>query len=583
MQQPKRPHAEWEKSCAPVRSPSTVIVFGDSTYCDPATQFVTTVQADYRGQQGERRQRCGPVATPAGKPLGIDTADKKAVHIAFGDQGRPDEDRWNTVSEQSFVYRGDQLGEANNGRLEDHANLTPAQKYHFKPATAAMSAHIGLQTRNDFPIDDSRFKSYLTTHQDAYKIKPLPEVLSTAKGQAAGFGASNRTSNIPLGDPAKPREWGTMAKSSWVDHGIAAYKKLTVDPSVHRTSDLVVMDRGLRSKEDTFQSTTAQSFRGAQGAAETGPKQSVKAGKVRGYSSIAFGESCPQTSAASVSRQDYGHDPDACRESRQAVRSSVQDRLLSKPGIQAAICPTSGTHMESSMEAAYRPPRAPSTAAAAGICKSHPSSTASSFPQGDPTFFDMKSSVPTTLDSYQPYNSFRMEPHPVLGANITRSTFTFAQPDAPLTDYKSSSHSAFVPHDISAEHGHRHPPRKRPALPPIGDTTTTMSANKTTHQSHYSTPDISDNHDPHGRYAQPHPSAAIKPLLFPTRTAHITPAQTYSTTMGDFYGQRDAIWRTEDRKLAQGRLGSSVVFGDPRMRYYGDVVVKKNIQPVQAC
>ncbi|KAJ3160443.1 hypothetical protein HDU86_000777 [Geranomyces michiganensis] len=568
--------------------PHTAIVFGDQTYCAPSTQFTTTVRSDFQGEQIAPRDKG---AVPAGKPLGIKTSDKRAVHIAFGDQGRPDGDRWNTVSEGSYVYRGGMHNAKTESSEAVYASLTPAQRYHYKPATAAQSAHIGLQTRADLPIDDARFCSYQTTHGSAYSTKILPEAGLTAANAAAGYGASNRTSNIPLGDPTKPRSWGTMAGNSWVDHG-DQYRKLDPQKSEHRTADLVVMDRNANLKSDGLKSTTSASFQKPPLPQPPGPPKpgALKPGERRGYSSIALGATVSgDQPESSVSRRDYAHDPAASYAARQAVRSSVQDRLLSKPGIQDAIRPTSETQMVTSMSDAYRRPAAESDsrsqAPAAGISFSHPSLTQSSLPQGDAERFPTGSAKPTTLDAYQPYPEYRMPPHPILGANITRSTFAFAAPDAPPTNYESTSRAAHHPHPLdTAGHAARHG-RRVLHLAPIGDATLSMSDNRTTHQSHYAAPTDADSGAlcrPHGRYDQPHPTAAIKPLLFPTRTSHVTPSQTYRTTFGDFFAPREGLLNGAERASPKGRMGSSIVFGDPRIGYYGDVVDKKSVAPLRA-
>ncbi|KAJ3145444.1 hypothetical protein HDU89_007069 [Geranomyces variabilis] len=567
--------------------PHTAIVFGDQSYCAPATQFTTTVRSDFRGTQVAPREKG---AVPAGKPLGIKTSDKRTVHISFGDEGRQDDERWNTVSEGSYVYRGGMLDTKTESSEKIYAALTPAQRYHYKPATAAQSAHIGLQTRADLPIDDARFSSYQTTHGSAYSTKVPPEAGLTAANAAAGYGASNRTSNIPLGDPTKPRSWGTMAGSSWVDHG-NQYRKLEAQKSEHRTADLVVMDRSSKLGPGGLQSTTSASFQAPPSPLPPAPPKpgALKPGERRGHSSIALGATVSGGEAeSSVSRRDYAHDPAASYAARQAVRSSVQDRLLSKPGIRDAIRPTDETRMVTSMNEAYRQPATESDrtsqAPAAGISWSHPSSTQSSFPQGDAERFPTSGARATTLDAYQPYPEYRMPPHPILGANITRSTFAFAAPDAPPTNYESTSRAAHHPHLLDKNRHMRHAARVV-HLAPIGDTTLSMSGNRTTHQSHYSAPTDADSsalRRPHGRYDQPHPVAAIKPLLFPTRTSHVTPAQTYGTTMGDFYAPRAGLWDGGDRAAPVQRVGSSVVFGDPRVGYYGDLVVKKAVEPLSA-
>lgn len=463
-------------------------------------------------------------------------------------------------------------------------NLTPAQQFHHKPSTAISAARIGLETRRDFPIDDRRFRSYITTTGDAYTQKMLPEDAIARKGQARGYVTNNQTSDIPLGDPSKEINYDTMARRTYVDHG-DAYRQKQAEKSMRPKTDFLAMDRANVAEIEAYATTTAQTYRKPPipPIRQELPANGVSApNNIRSKSSIAFGESSSahRETGTSVSRRDYTHNPETALATRMAIRSSVEDRILSKPGIQAAIQPNPIQPFTNSTTAAtYRLSNLEDSMPAAGITLSHPSIGTSSIPSGDPAHYNFSKSSTTTSTAYHAHPTHKMIPHPILGANITRSTLTFPSADTdvphPADRYTTTSHQAYIPHGVPPP-PHVHAPA-HPANPIANAELYPMSANQTTTQSHFQPLGPADHP---GRYTAPHPLSTVKRLLFPS-TSHIPTEQRFETTMEREFAQRRGLWDAEKAKSV-GAKGSSVVFGDPRMRYFGDGMVWRESEGIVA-
>ncbi|KND01301.1 uncharacterized protein SPPG_03110 [Spizellomyces punctatus DAOM BR117] len=630
VQTPTTHLTKWHNSTQRRRGPSD-IVFGDHRHFPHTDQFLSTMRTDYDGQrldpanikvaQETAANRCGPdvhvPVGPAGKPLGINTADKREGHIAFGDRSKVSDSHFESVTDSSYkcpppitakISRGMGAGESDI----NVKNLPPSQQFHHKALTAISAAHVGLETRKDLPIDDKRFHNYVTTHQAAYATKGTMHDVAEGKGQAGGYCRNNRASDIPLGDPAKERNYDTMARKSYIDHGRDAYTKPKIIPPPRPARNLLAMDARTNNEDATFTSTTAQTYKGHT-IHPIHRETQVNPGQLSSKSSIALGEEGAQyrQTETSVSRRDYVHDPQASQAARHLARSSVADRLLSKPGIHTAIQPNpvAQRDLESSTSASYRVPEHMAalkplanrrsagvrSIAAMGTREGNGHSKAdmmavSTVPTGDPTHFNFNTSTTTNSTFYQPYENFKMIPHPILGANITKSSFKFSEPEdelKPADRFRSSTHSAFIPHDVTVDPVvHRRPPRSTlhldgsvEALP--------MWANETTQQAHYRPPVTSAVHDRHGRYMAVAPKSTAKPLLFPVKTAHITPDQIYQSTTHKFFRSREGLnfehgENMVDRKVRRGMRGSSVPFGDQTVSYYKELTVKKGPEPVVA-
>ncbi|KAJ3281156.1 hypothetical protein HK104_000171, partial [Borealophlyctis nickersoniae] len=445
------------------------IVLGDRHTFTGNDQYLSTMHADYDSGQldailnaekaakaaGRLGEGVYVPSGPAGKPLGINNTPggRTEVHIAFGMDGiEPDAHR-ESLTKATYKAPPHSAFRHNLGPKAtiDTSNLAVAQLHHQKPLTATSAAHLGLQTRQDLPIDDKHFRSFLTTNQEAYTAK-----VSVDGGRGGSSNLKrNRTSNIPEGDRDKQLSYETVAGTSFVNPGSASYRNRS--RRVGRPSSHIVLsmgETGEGGRKEMYMSTSAAAYKGAPGfvpdrtfrvGASTVPIS--EAGHLRGKSSIAFGEGGEdrRETGLSVSQRDYLRDPVADAEARRAARSSVADRLLSKPGIATAICPYPNprTDMETCSAMSYQPPDQrmkvyPSIQGrAAGIPSIDPSAhrpgsgrmgksimNRSSVPTGDTRAYNFKDFDTTTSHFFQPHPDAKMIPHPVLGANITRSNFT---------------------------------------------------------------------------------------------------------------------------------------------------------------
>ncbi|KAI8818908.1 uncharacterized protein EV422DRAFT_124673 [Fimicolochytrium jonesii] len=715
----------------------TDIVLGDTSYCDASTQFVTTAGRDFHAKQdfskipGAAKSKLtfitpsrgvvvdNTMLPPAGKPLGIDTANKRADHISFGDARRRggvvlngldgsaggipgngmalddgEDDAYKTVSGQAFKYRGKDLSKEEAlslpSTLASSTALTPAQRFHAaaNPTTSNQKHTGGLRTRHDLPIDDTHFKSYTTTHQDAYHVNhdtAARAIDATTANTAHSFGASNRASTIPFGNKDQVKEYATIAGGAWVRHPVEAYLESAsgiklVKKGPRSTSGLTKMNRGAAgsheddtidgdSKNRTFVSLTQLSYppppdatyrrktadgSGGPAQAHVLPPSAIPDSHRRGFSSIQFG-SAPGNGAAgttahdepaqSQSRATYIPYPDAYLSARTALRSGLEDRLVSKRGIQNAVRPVNKSLVDtSSMQAAYVPPSAPqehdkTKLKAAGVSLHAPSSNYSSVPTGDSGYFPIATgargdAATTAASSYPHYppelTSSQYIRHPVLGARITESTFRIGYDgdDAaaadngsgaapPRVDYTTSTQRDYTPKHLdhaAASSSHTRHIKHAPSLPPIGDPATRqLPFERTTNQIHYRPPPapthpgiaappaetwptlpapVAPGAGTRGRYAnRPRimPNTGVKALLFPANSgASVVDdvAARYATTTGKYFRDRGGLWDVHghgDHGAAKPNNASSVVFGDPRLGYFRDRVVERGVPAMTVC
>lgn len=144
--------------------------------------------------------------TPAGKPMGFDTTDKTRRHIVFGDEKIGNGDRIASVTKAA--YRPPVV-ESHHNEPSDVIRETIASRFHSKAEIASKSAHIGLQTRQDLPIDDNVFNDISTTAQDSF-TKPC-NFVRTVQLVA-------KPTNIQLGSQSTNYE--TSHKSSFTGHNV---------------------------------------------------------------------------------------------------------------------------------------------------------------------------------------------------------------------------------------------------------------------------------------------------------------------------------------------------------------------------
>ncbi|KAJ3290892.1 hypothetical protein HK104_006454 [Borealophlyctis nickersoniae] len=108
-----------------------------------------------------------------------------------------------------------------------------------------------------------------------------------------------------------------------------------------------------------------------------------------------------------------------------------------------------------------------------------------------------------------------------------------------------------------------------------------MGHNHTTQQDHFQEPEVWEK-----RTVAHAPSNAARKLLFPLKTGDAYPSSTYETTMHSFFGPREGLCFEGGKKTGpesrvnKGMGGSSIVFGDPKVGFYGDAVPPPSVVSV---
>ncbi|KAJ3043526.1 hypothetical protein HDV00_004915 [Rhizophlyctis rosea] len=592
------------------------IILGDRSAFQAEERYLSTMHKDYHEHQltgkddaehVESTLRLGddivPPTGPAGKPLGIPKPGAKTgTQLAFEGAGVRKDGDLVSITKTSYPRPDMEVFKEVNDLYPPRAqdSLTPAEKYHQKPPTATSAAHIGLRTRRDLPIDDSKFHNFTTTNQEAYIAKPLAPL----NGGAINL-ARNRISNIPQGIRDQ-LNYTTTAGSAFGQYSDDAYRHTEAGsggPGRGRKSN-IVLSMGADAKEQMYTSTSAAAYKGDPVDPRNRHSFPGPTGSLRGKSSIAFGqqEDVNRATEPSVSQRDYVRDALADAEAREAVRSSIEDRLKSKKGIAKAIKPGGGkvADVESASHAAYQSPDALERACpgargrTAGIRSliggevegkatggtsfarlGNRVMNRSSVPDGDTKTYNFTGFETTTNKFFPAHWDAKMVPHPVLGANITRSNFTFGQPgdvgDVPDEErFRSSTQTAFVPH-ANAErtvvaHGRE---STKHILDADGGSVYLMGNNRTTQQDHFKQP-----REPERRFGHAPPNATRK-MLFPLKTVEGVRQQSYETMMDRFHGPKEGLWNMEgqpERKVVGARRkvrDSSIVLGDPKVDFEG--------------
>jgi hypothetical protein len=273
-----------------------------------------------------------------------------------------------------------------------------AGRYHSKPVTAASSAHIGLQTRQDLPNDDIHFKSYSTTAQESFKEPIVDPKFKNAVPVNIG-----RPSHIHLGDLDKQRSYSTVHDTSFLKHPEDAYKKPTRHGagSFHAPLNLGQLNIG---GESHFTTTTSQSFQGNQTHELSRYKPLVS--QMDGRCHISFGDDKQDTrrTELSVTQRDY-----VMKTAEKIDRTHV----VSTIGITKALIPGAHSDYETQNSSVYRPHGAIENCSAAGFVPGAGNGEATSqiasqrfscsVPNGDTRHFDFDKFGTTNQQEFLSY------------------------------------------------------------------------------------------------------------------------------------------------------------------------------------
>ncbi|KAJ3034580.1 hypothetical protein HK097_004466 [Rhizophlyctis rosea] len=553
---------------------------------------------------------------PAGKPLGVanEKDGKTGTQWAFEGCGvRKNGDLCSITKSSYGVVDPGVFREVNEIQAPpDPATLGPIQKHHTKPFTKLSNAHVGLQTRSDLPIDDGKFHSFSTTTSEAFSSKSIPPSESAREGGKVNL-ERNRISNVGSGNTTGQYE--TSAGLSWKEWDQRSYVRCKEGDKGRNRKSHINLSMGTQSPGDGFASTNSVTYVGEPVDPENRIYFPGGTGSLRGRSSIAFGGgnfAGGEGTGESVSRRDY---VPLKIEKEGLLRSSVEDRLNSKKGIASAIRPDVGVgDVETASRVAFQDPRElkvtnpRARGRTAGVRsliggeidkldgKSGGLSiarlgnrvmTRSSLPAGDPLSYNFADFETTTKREYPGFWNAEMVPHPVLGANITRSNFEFGESGGvgddipPEERFKSSTHASYTPHthypQTPIAHGQKSTTH---ILDAEGGSIYPMSHNHTTHQINFQPPA-----EPERRFGHAPPNAGRK-LLFPLKTVEGVRQQSYETMMERFHGQREGLWNLDEgaeRKVVGARRrarDSSIVFGDPKVGLDGRMHLDGEVEPM---
>ncbi|KAI8913234.1 hypothetical protein EDD86DRAFT_187490 [Gorgonomyces haynaldii] len=525
----------WKKHSGFKKGLATDIVMGNKHTSD---EPVTTMHSDYVPKQKID-------VMPAGKPIGFDTTDKTRNHIVFGDMKMSQDDRQKSVTEACFVAPKHIIIKPTLAKKEIGQSI--AQQYHSKPITATSAAHIGLQTKQDLPIDDAFFSSFNTTAQDSY-TDPTPDRRDTYRHINVG-----RPSHLVLGDMEKQRSYDTMHVISYKEHPAEAYQHSRRQVPQHVPIKLGHIDIETKHEPSLHYSTTTQySYK----QLEPLPQSHRTVGPSNA-SNIVFGEELEsrRTTENSVTKRDF-----TLKEGAREVKRVNNP----ESGIDKALKPTSldTSNFEPESASSFRPmaKEVATRLPAAGYSRSDGTLVKQRFtsfvPTGDAKHYDFSSFSTTSKDTFHEYE-YVPPKHPALGANMTISNVTFGDySNAPTVQeqYSTSTQREFVAYPKSqceAARGRRIPPHA--AIEKLSDGFACPLS--TTHQHFYAPTDG-------GRRHPILPQVAHRNKLFPVKNV-----LSFETTSGVYYGYKPELYQIQFKK-EQPSKQANIVMGDPRVRLF---------------
>ena len=459
-------------------------------------------------------------------------------------------------------------GTDSRAQRKDNKDLSPIERHHSKAITATASAHIGLQTKQDLPVDDKFFKCFVTSNADAYVNQfPAHQRALEKEGHKSPPKSSGRMSNIQQGDLNHYTDYTTMHDSSFVPHHPEDYKRPPAKGPKTQTS--IVFGHTHPSGDPSMYVSTSTAAHQIPTNKDLTPK--FDASKVRGRSCIVFGDPDKVNGSPSVSQRDYHSYGTDCLLDN--LNSKRRDTHVSS--ITSALAPdgrSSLRDMGSCTSLSYRAPGVGNRdERPAGIeCGQHGGklSNISSIPTGDALMFPFGSSYTTTELDFAEHPRMHPVEHPVLGAKMTQSTVSFGEQGGAMDmsndeRYTSTTHSAFVPHPESVAvlgRGVSVKPRVALETEDANWSSYPMSQNKTTHTDHYQTPGPSER--AHGIKGKLVPRKMLFPLRNHRSFATVT-AESFAMRAGLQFDTKDLRdKRAEEEAVRKFRTKSSIAFGD---------------------
>ncbi|KAI9206889.1 uncharacterized protein BJ171DRAFT_495058 [Polychytrium aggregatum] len=623
---PWKPRMPFKKGLA------TDIVMGDDREYQPR-QNSSTFASDYSAYRGGRplniaHKREADLVEAAGQPLGINCTSKMEQHISFGDEQKLNAAKYKSVTSDSF--QAPETVDDLSLKLLDIRDKANSQSgsgvgpWISRPQTLMAAAHVGTKTREDLPVDNQHFKSFLTTNQESQQNLQLPFILernnnyhsSEPKGREQ-FGPDvtpaeiisslaaesnttkqklcerNHKSSIPQGDIERQANYSTVASTSFKPHGHRHYHVEKAPPPI--PAKFLSGDQD--SPRDMYVTTNASQY-----AKKHVRHLMMDTRGWRGRSSIPFGETeldRKRTHPTVTQRDFYEHrDPPkrvtfmrGCygriindgsaelqleRERRLGMAGALKSCKTDEPFISCShsqLTSWSSDEIKSTKDSAVAGNGSGSDTIPTSV-KEHVDSNeeilhgpnqinVSSVPTG--THHPMSASFQTTTQNcFQPYPDAEFPTFPILGERITKSSLGLGEPlPEALVDLLSRNNFKTTSGDTYIHHRGAHPatpPPPRGALVVGEEGEYPMEMNRTTQMDHFQPKPYSFEK------AKPHPSVA-KGLIFPFFKNNT------ETTTNHYFRKRDGIVQVEHPSLKtvkKNANNSGIVFGDPKVGFYGD-------------
>ncbi|KAJ3392323.1 hypothetical protein HDU84_004287 [Entophlyctis sp. JEL0112] len=424
----------------------TDIVFEDDFY----KQYETTMRSDF-SQPPRMDTNDETLKVAAGRPLGSSVAKSK-INIVFGDATKHQKERLSSVARCDFVgYPDAQFKEHKDEKINERAQeLDP---WRSKNELMMSSAHSGTQTREDLPFDTRHFANFTSTNADAYTA-PI-DVPSLVRFDIMPRGATS----IPQGDRHKQTSYNTESTTSFVPHSKESVAAVNGGAMTKFCRDNHKSLLGKSGEQQIFETTSHDAFCPPPENHFSDLSISILKGKQRGRSNIAFGEhleepskNCvgPENKAESVTQRDFDKKQIPVR-----YGNTKQSSAFLKTGMVGALKPDSRAIVYDSCAKADFSGSAPekslpqipaATSQCTQICD-RDMIYRSSIPTGDETKFSKACLSTTTSTSYVPYPDAKMPTFPILGEKVTKSGFSFGDPESDENGTGvSTSAASFVNH-----------------------------------------------------------------------------------------------------------------------------------------
>jgi hypothetical protein len=395
------------------------------------------------------------------------------------------------------------------------------------------SSHVGLQTKQDLPLDDAHFSSFDTTASESFKNPGAPRVAQKV--------VDGRQSHFCLGDSSQ-NSYSTTQETSFIKHASSAYEKNARKWTVKK--NFVLGQDPKSDVQSRYDTTSNLAF-----SNPISPIQLNSSPKHSEQSSIFLGNEHTERidTGKSVTKSDYIQ--------KEFIPIDIIPPQIS--GIIKVLAPTTTSEhkYETSASSSFRPPEIASRPKKEVFYPLE--SKTSAVPSGDCNHYNFSNAKSTSSDAYNGLNH-GFPTHPKLGAQLTISNIILECPDYNyIESYVSTSQEAFQKYSksqILSSQGAMLSPYVSSNIPQTENGQIPIS----TTRSHYLAPLISTR-------TKPIIPAASSNLVNPRGGEEAS----FETTSQQYYNSRPGIAGREISKIIQkGGAESCIMLGDRNHFYY---------------